>query len=348
MVAASRLFFFALLAPLFACAESPPETCLEVVLTGTQGGPPAVKGLAGAGTLVRFGTTENQCSDVLMQFDVGRGTTERLSQIEVSPNAVDAVFLTHMHSDHTEGLIGFMQLRWHFLGVPLDVVCTADAAVGDRTMSCDAFLQSIGEPFVQSGEIAQRRAENDKRHIDGPKGLVRFRSVPVNLMSATKVWASGDVSVSAISTTHIAGSLAYRVDTPAGSVVIGGDAGNSKRGPPRESSTSESVEALAMGADILVHSVIHPVFAPGSGSQFPAPTYLRQSTAADLGQMADRAGIKQLVLTHLIPALDATAHGPFKVPNGPLQAEDFATATHSGGFEGDVIVGKDLLTLRIP
>ena len=80
--------------PLFACAESAPENCLEVVLTGTQGGPPAVNGLAGAGTLVRYGSVKNQCNDLLLQFDAGRGTTGRLSELGVTPNDLDAVFLT--------------------------------------------------------------------------------------------------------------------------------------------------------------------------------------------------------------------------------------------------------------
>lgn len=348
MVVTNRIFLALLFAPLFACAQTPPATCLEVVLTGTQGGPPVVNGLAGSGTLVRYGAVENQCNDVLMQFDAGRGTTERLSQLNLSPNDLDAVFLTHLHSDHTEGLIGLMQLRWHFFGGPLDIACTADAIVGDRTMSCDAFLQNIGEPFVRAGEIAQRYAENSKRHIDGPKGLVSFIPVPVNQTSAATIWESGDVSVSAVSTTHIAGSLAYRVDTPVGSVVIGGDAGNSKREPPRDSSTSESVEALAKDADILVHSVIHPAFAPGSGSTFPALTYHRQSSASDLGALAQRAGVEYLLFTHMIPALDAPAHGPYKVPGGPLEAADFESAARAAGFEGDVHVGKDLLRVRLP
>jgi ribonuclease Z len=348
VVAANRIFLILLFAPLFACAKTPPDTCLEVILTGTQGGPPAVNGLAGSGTLVRYGRLENQCNDVLMQFDVGRGTTGRLSQLNLSPNDLDAVFLTHLHSDHTEGLIGLMQLRWHFLGDPLDIACTADAKAGDRTMSCDAFLQNIAEPFVRAGEIAQRVAENNKRHADGPKGLVRFIPVPVKQTTAVKIWESGDVSVSAVSTTHIAGSLAYRVDTPVGSVVIGGDAGNSKQQPPRDSSTSESVEALARDADVLVHSVMHPAFAPGSGSTFSASNYYRQSSASDLGALAERAGVKHLVFTHLIPALDTPAHGPFEVPGGPLDASDFESAARASGFKGEVHVGEDLLTVRIP
>jgi ribonuclease Z len=172
--------------------------------------------------------------------------------------------------------------------------------------------------------------------------------LPLPEKPGTVVWKSGDVIVTAIGTVHIAGSLAYRVDTPAGSVVIGGDAGNSKSAPPRDFSTSETVEALAAGADVLVHAVIHPVFAPGGDSNFPPVPYFRQSSAADLGAMARRSGVGQLVLTHLIPALDSPSHGPYAVPGGALEAADFQAAARDGEFEGQIHVGRDLLTLRLP
>ena len=66
------------------------------------------------------------------------------------------------------------------------------------------------------------------------------------------------MSVSAIRSTHIPGHASYRVDTPAGSVVIGGDAGNDVQDPQfppvRPYSTSDQVEALANGADVIVNS----------------------------------------------------------------------------------------------
>jgi ribonuclease Z len=351
-----QLVTLLLLLPLASC-EAPqeqPGDCLEVVITGTQGGPPAVNGLAGSGTLVRYGTSASQCSDVLLQFDTGRGTTERLSQLDISPNDLDAVFLTHLHSDHTEGLIGLMQLRWHFNGGPLDVVCSSDVEATQpppaRIMSCRGFTEHIGDAFIHAGEIAQRSAENKRRHPDGPAGLVNLRELaqPLPDKPGTVVWESGAVKVSAIATVHIAGSLAYRVDTPAGSVVIGGDAGNSKPAPPRASSTSETVEALSQGADILVHSVIHPVFAPGGQSSFPGPVYLRQSSAADLGAMAARAGISHLVMTHMIPAVNSASHGPYAVPGGPIVPADFASEAAQSGYSGQISVGSDLLELRIP
>ena len=53
----------------------------------------AVNGLAGAGTLVRYGDDSNDCNTVRLQFDAGRGTTMRLSQLGVSPGQVTAIFL---------------------------------------------------------------------------------------------------------------------------------------------------------------------------------------------------------------------------------------------------------------
>lgn len=342
---------------LTACAQgvvqAPSDTCLEVTLTGTQGGPPAVNGLAGSGTLVRFGDVANGCGDVLLQFDAGRGTTERLSQLDISPNDLDAVFLTHIHSDHSEGLAGLLQLRWHFFGSDLDVVCSADVTTSrpppERTMSCRKLVKHTADAFLHAGEITQRYAEGRKRHPEGPKGIVNIREVPLPLPQkpGTIVWQSGDVVVTAIATVHIAGSLAYRIDTPAGSVVVGGDAGNSVASPPRESSTSETVEALAEGANILVHSVIHPSFAPEEGSQFPPHVYYRQSSAGDLGAMAQRAGIHHLVLTHMIPAIGTESHGPYVIPQGPLGPADFESAARNGGFNGEIHVGEDLLTIRI-
>ena len=130
--------------------------------------------------------------------------------------------------------------------------------------------------------------------------------------------------------------------------MIGGDAGNSKPGPTRATSTSETVEALADRADVLVQSAIHPVFAPGGGSNFPAVPYFRQSNAADIGAMAARSGVPHLMLTHLIPSVGTAAHGPYKIPGGGISRGDFESATRACGDKGLVYVGQDLLTLRLP
>lgn len=322
--------------------------CVEVTITGVQGGPPVFNGQAGSGTLVTYGAQENNCRDVLMQFDTGRGTTQQLSKIGVPVGQLSAVFLTHMHSDHVEGLIDVAQLRWHFNsgGPKLPLVCAEDTpSFAGHTMSCVNYASHIGDAMINSGEIAQRLAENPKRLAGGPADLLEVSDfvatdVPV------EVWSLGDVTVSAIFSRHVAGHASYRVDTPAGSVVIGGDAGNDTPAPPRDTSTSAQVEALAMGADIIVHSTIHPVMGPDGSTGFPPPIYFRQSTATDLGAMAERTGSDHLMLTHLIPPVGAPRQGPFKLP-APLTDADYSNAAKDGGFTGNVVVGADLAKLRI-
>lgn len=325
------------------------EQCLEVTLTGTQGGPPVFMGQAGSGTLVRYGDTENGCSDVLMQFDAGRGTTQQLSKVQVPVGRLHAVFFTHIHSDHSEGFIDLAQLRWHFNsgGPKLDVVCSSDAqSDAGHTMSCAKFAKAIGDTLIASGEMSQRLSENPKRLPGGPADLLN--SVTFDPSEAPQVvWQKDDVTVSAIRSTHVSGHASYRVDTPAGSVVIGGDAGNDTRKPPRDTSTSAQVELLSQGADILVHSVIHPVMSPDGASGFPPPVYFRQSTATDLGSLSDRAGVGHLMLTHLIPPMGAPQQGPYPIEGGGLTEADYFSAVRDGGFQGDVTVGTDMATYRI-
>jgi ribonuclease Z len=135
------------------------------------------------------------------------------------------------------------------------------------------------------------------------------------------------------------------VDTPAGSVVIGGDASNDIPAPPRPTSTSDQVEKLAKGVDIIVHSTAHPVRADRA---FLQANYLRQSSTTDLGAMAKRAGAKYLMLTHMAPPLGAEQFDGVKLPGGPMTEVRYRQAAEAGGFTGQIVVGTDLASVRLP
>ena len=216
--------------------------CLIVTLTGTTGGPPVINGLTGAGTLVRYGNDANNCGAVNLQFDSGRDTALRLSQLGVRPGQLNAIFFTHMHSDHVEGFADIMLARWIVESTRpnLDVVCSADSiSSAGIKISCKNFVQHFADAFIQSGEIAQRSTEGIAGR-GGPTDLTNLMTFEPN-NEPQLVWSSGAVKVSAIRSTHIAGHASYRVDTPAGSVVIGGDAANDTLAPPRSTSTSDEV-----------------------------------------------------------------------------------------------------------
>src|SRR5947207_5612349 len=117
---AIALFGSIWLAAAVSVADAAP--CLIVTLTGTQSGPSVFNGQAGAGTLVRYGDDSNDCAAMKLQFDAGRGTNMRLSQIDVTPVQLNAIFFTHMHGDHTEGFADIMMLRWYFKGPRIALV----------------------------------------------------------------------------------------------------------------------------------------------------------------------------------------------------------------------------------
>jgi ribonuclease Z len=133
-----------LAAPVASVQAAP---CLVVTLTSTQGEPGSFNGLAGSGTLVRYGDDTNDCSVVFLQFDAGRGTSMRLAQLGLTPGRLDAIFFTHIHSDHADGFADLLQLRWHFESQrpKLDVVCSADATSPSAAISCRQFVAHIGD-----------------------------------------------------------------------------------------------------------------------------------------------------------------------------------------------------------
>lgn len=348
----NKLAFAVVLAiGLFSASIAEAAPCLIVTLTGTKGGPAAVNGLAGVGTLVRYGDDSNGCAAVKLQFDVGRATSVRLSQVPVEIGDIDAVFFTHMHSDHTDGFADLMQLRWHYYysKPKVDVVCASDAssALG-FVISCKKFAEHIGDVFIQSGEIAQRHSERKDTPAGGPAELINLMTFE-SADEPKVVWSSGDVKVSAIKSAHMAGHASFRVDTPAGSVVISGDASNDKQQPPRPYSTSDQVERLSQGADILVHATTHPNMGPEKGGGMPPFVFYRQSIATDIGAMAQRAGVKYYMLTHLTPSLgEVDRIDRWKIAGAPLSDADFQRAVEEGGFTGKIIVGHDLTSLRLP
>ena len=250
-----------------------------------------------------------------------------------------------MHSDHLEGFSDIVQMRWMFgspKGAKLDVGLQPgqedEAWVRAQLQN---FVAHINDAYEQAGETAYRKAEL-KGVIDPAGPVAGLNVVTFDPKEEPQVvWTSGDVKVSAIRTTHIPGSAAFRVDTPAGSVAIGGgDCSNDVEQPPRKTSTSDQFEKLAKGADIIVNTTIHPALSPEERRRpRRPPVYYRQSNATILGAMAQRDGAKYLMLTHLAPPIGAAMQGTVKVQGGPLTEQDYKKAAQDGGFTGAIVVG---------
>ncbi|HEX4493893.1 MAG TPA: MBL fold metallo-hydrolase [Acidimicrobiia bacterium] len=285
-------------------------TATTVTLTGT-GVPHPAPGRAGPGALVRHG-------DIALQFDAGRGTVLRLAEAGVLGHQLDALFVTHVHSDHLVDLADVVMTRWlqgtlHPAG-PLPIVAVEGAAA--------RFARCMLDPFVDDIAVRVAHVQDHAPELD-----VRAFAPPA---SPTEVWRSADdtVGVEAVGVHHepVREAVAYRITTPAGVVVISGD-----------TRVCNEVRDLAAGADVLVHeacrvSAMQPLT---RGTPFEHIFDYHADTVA-LGALAAAAEVRHLVLTHLIPP-----------PADPAAEQTFADDVREGGYTGLLSVGHDLLTIAI-
>lgn len=280
----------------------------SVTLTGT-GTPMVVPGVAGPGVLVQHGP-------VTIQIDVGRGTVMRLGDLGVDLTALSAVLVTHHHSDHMVGLADLLMSRW------LEEVATLAGQPPLPVVVPEGPAARIARHVldVWEEEIQLRRTHTGRPDHPAP-GVVAFEPVEV----PAEVYRLDAVTVDAVLVDHrpVQPAVGYRVTTPDGRVVVSGD-----------TALSPAVEELAAEADVLVHEVFRRAAVEGLLSDADAIAAYH-SEARDVGALAARAGVRRLVLTHLIP--------PIRDADDEL---GFVEDVRAGGFAGELLVGRDLIAIR--
>ena len=281
-----------------------------VTITGS-GVPMPSPGRAGAGALVRHDST-------LVQVDAGPATLFRLTEARVDITRLAALVITHHHSDHLMGIPELVLTRWIRNGVrpcpTLPVHCPDGPAVGYLESLLDNLEPDIAARIALAG--FPDRPEPDVRPF-------RPGAAPAPVTTV------GDVLVESVLVDHgeIHPAVAYRFTTPDGAVVISGD-----------TRACDAVENLAAGADVLVHEVLSSrrLLEEGFSQRRVERLAAYHAEAPAVGALAARAGVSQLVLTHLMPA-----------PRGPEDAAALAADVRSGGFDGEVIVASDLHTATV-
>jgi len=273
------------------------RTTTDVVLLGT-GTPVPDPRTAGPSTAVVFGKR-------LFIFDAGAGVQRQLSKADLSHTSFEAVFFTHLHSDHTLGYPDLIFTSWVFgRSVPLKV---------------------FGPPGLKrmSDHLVAAFEEDIEARTKGPEHTIpNAYRVTATDVAPGLIYDSAGVRVRAIAVPHNVGipAYAYRIDTPDRSIVISGDTG-----------PSDVLVSWARDTDVLVHEVVNM---DEVGGKFPSGADIRAymgatHTPADrLGQIAARAHPKLLVLTHIIPS--------------GTNEQKMLSAVRAGGFRGRVVFGHDL------
>jgi ribonuclease BN (tRNA processing enzyme) len=276
----------------------------RLILLGTGGGPrPRKANSASAQVIVR--------NDRAYVIDCGNGVARQLVFADVPLTSLRQIFLTHNHSDHIADYGNLIWLAWT-AGLRTRVDTWGPPPLARTT---ELFLQMNAE------DIALRTADEGRVPL---APLIQ----PHEIRDGGVIARDEDISVRATPVIHppLPLAFAYRFDAPDRSIVISGD-----------TAKSDALVKLAEGADVLVHSAFYRPAIDRLIARVPNAATLRrsifdgQTSAEDAGRVAQAAGVKTLVLSHLIPADD---------PDVTEQMWIDAAHPH---FKGRIIVGKDLL-----
>ncbi len=277
----------------------------RLVLLGTGGGPRVTaKGRAKPATLIVV-------NDVPYVVDCGDGTALQYVRAGFALDKLRHIFITHHHSDHNLDYGNLVYAGW---------------AAGLRT-SVDAYgpppLKRMTEAYFELNRFDIETRIADEGRVDLRK-LVSAHEFDRNGV----VMQNGDVKVSAARVRHppIEQAYAYRFDAADRSIVISGD-----------TTYSPELIALAKGADVLVSEVMHLAGLERLLAKVPNAATLREHLLAghivteDLGKLAAEAGVKTLVLSHLVPSDD------------PSITDAMWTEGVRKHYGGQIVVGRDLL-----
>jgi ribonuclease BN (tRNA processing enzyme) len=273
-------------------------TSTEVILLGT-GTPYPDPAASGPATAVVIGGR-------VLLFDAGPGVMRRLKAANLPISGPEALFITHLHSDHTLGYADLMLTSWVMRRrAPFPVY-------GPR-----GLRRMTNHLLAAYSEDINIRANGLEHEVAGG-----YR-VDVHEIRAGVVYEKDGVRVTAIAVQHGAwkDAFAYRIDTADRSIVISGD-----------TRPSEELVKAAQGVDILIHEVysaarLKPEDRPG-GQDWPRYCREYHTSDVELGALAVRIRPKLLILDHIVRM--------------GASDEELLIGVHAGGYEGKVVVGKDL------
>ena len=278
----------------------------RLILLGTGGGPTPKKSVSATAQVIIV-------NDSAYVVDGGDGVARQLVAADVPLRSLRHILITHHHSDHNADYGNLLLLSW------ASGLTTSVATWGPPP------LTKMTELF-----LAMNAYDIDIRIRDEGRVPLAPLIQPHEVSQGGVVMQDDNVKVTSTLVDHplVTPAFAYRFDGPDRSIVISGD-----------TARSDNLVKLARGADVLVHEAmwlpgLERILARDPNAARLKEHLLASHTAVeDCGRVAEAAGVKTLVLSHLVPGGDATI------------TDEMWTNAARQHFKGRVIVGKDLMEI---
>ena len=258
--------------------------------------------------------------DDVLVFDHGPGAHHRLIEAGRLGTDVTHAFFSHLHYDHCLDYARLVLQRWDmgadripdlrvFGPAPIArmsaLLFNDDGVFGPDIRARIEHQSSLDVFAARGGRVPRRRPAPQITEI-GAGARIEGRGWTVTVGHAAHVQPQLEC-------------LAFRLDSAGASICYSGDSGF----------CPELIE-LARGSDVLVQMNHHY-----SGSEPSAAYRAACGNHDDNARMARDAGVKTLVLTHLLPQLDR-----------PGVREHIVHEIRKV-FDGRVIVGEDLMQIDV-
>lgn len=275
---------------------------MQLTLLGT--GCPAVHAdRYGPAQIVRHG-------DTTLLVDCGSGVTQRMAQAGISGCEIDAVLLTHMHSDHIIDLFQLVISSWH--------------QGRDRPMR---VFGPAGTYRYVDGLVSLWQAELEQRIEHERRQSALALQTEVTEIKPGEEVEFGAMRVRAVEVDHkpVRHAYGYIFETDEAKLAISGD-----------TRPCDALTEAARGADLLLHEVfVHRDMGEGQGGRTaetiePVASY--HTLSSEVGKVAAKAGVKWLALTHFVP---------------PDCDTDALREEVGADFPGKITMGEDLMTLDV-
>ncbi len=270
--------------------------------------------------------------DRLFVVDAGEGSARNMGYMGLPLGKMEALLLTHFHSDHIDGLGPFMLQHWGMATATAPLPIYGPAGVEQVV---DGFRAAY---MLDYGYRVKHHSEKVM-----PSGGSGGKGMPFALPSAGQgdtvvVLDDQGLKITAFRVNHapIEPAVGYRFDYKGRSVVISGD-----------TIPTPSLVAAAQGADILVHEALQPTLVKILESEFAGKNmgnlaHVMQdilnyhTTPEQAAAQANTAQVKQLVFNHIVPPLPVK----FAYPAFVGDAAKF--------FGGPITVGEDGMLFTLP
>jgi len=297
---------------------------LHVALCGT-GAPLPDPSRAGPCTVVIAGKQ-------VFVVDAGEGGARNIGLMGIPYAAIKGIFLTHLHSDHIDGLGPMMLMRW-----------TGAAATQPLPIHGPPGTDRVVAGFDAAYAIdSGYRTAHHGAAIAPPSGAggtaVLFTPPPRGSNAAVTVYAQGGLRVTAFRVDHgpVDPAVGYRFDYKGRSVVLSGD-----------TAASAALVANARGADLLVHEALQPNLVEemtraldrrglAGTAQITRDILDYHASPETAAEQAQAAGVRHLLLSHILPPLPFRSAYPAFLGDARRR------------FDGAITVGEDGMMFSLP